>query len=77
MNENLKLGRQEYQRKLKAGLIEKSVALNPIEKAKANPKSLRAAINAKCWDCCCGSRTEVTRCLSKDCPLWIQRPWKA
>ena len=24
--------------------------LSPVQKAKQNPRSLRAAINAKCWD---------------------------
>ena len=28
------------------------------------------AIKAKCLDCCCGDRSEVKECPSKDCPLW-------
>lgn len=31
------------------------------------------AIRLKCLDCCCGSAYEVTRCVSKDCPLWNYR----
>ena len=27
------------------------VRLNPMEKLKANPKSMRASINASCWQC--------------------------
>ena len=51
--------------------------LNPIEKAKVNPNSLRAGINAKCFDCCCDQYKEVTHCLVKDCPLLPLRPWQA
>ena len=47
---NLENGRTAYLEKLKSGEIEK---LDPIQKAKANPKSLRAAINAKCFECSC------------------------
>jgi hypothetical protein len=50
--------------------------LDPIAKAKANPKSLRAAINAKCFDCCCDQYKQVTHCLAIDCPLWNVRPWR-
>jgi len=44
---------KEYQRKIKSGEIERPEHVNPIEKARLNPKSLRAAINGKCFDCCC------------------------
>lgn len=50
--------------------------MDPLEKAKRNPKSLRAAINAKCYDCTCFQRAEVTKCPMKDCPLWHLRPWQ-
>ena len=50
--------------------------LDPVSKAKANPNSLRMAINAKCYDCCCGERKEVRECTITDCPLWNLRPWK-
>ena len=50
--------------------------LDPIEKSKANPKSLRLAINAKCFDCCCGQKTEVRQCTVESCSLWKLRPWK-
>ena len=76
MDKNLKSGADEYRRKLKAGEVEKPIVLNPIEKAKANPKSLRAAINAKCWECSCYSRTEVARCTIVKCPLNALRPWQ-
>lgn len=52
------------------------VRLDPIEKAKANPKSLRAAINAKCWDCSCGQRIEIRECPISACPLYGLRPYQ-
>ncbi|WP_300462731.1 hypothetical protein [Desulfobacula sp.] len=78
MTVNLKLeqGREEYLRKLKAGEIEKPENMTPIEKAKQNPRSLRAAVNAKCFDCCCYSRTEVRDCTAVNCPLYFLRPWQ-
>lgn len=33
--------------------------LNPVEKAKANPKSKTLAIKAFCWECCGGDKEEV------------------
>lgn len=50
--------------------------LDPIEKARRNPQSLRAAINAKCWDCSCAQRVEIRRCPVTDCPLHHLRPYK-
>jgi hypothetical protein len=49
---------------------------NPIKKAKVNPKSLRAAINAKCYECSGDQYKEVTNCLVEDCALWPLRPWQ-
>jgi hypothetical protein len=28
------------------------------------------AIRDKCLDCCCGSASEVRKCVATDCPLW-------
>ncbi len=69
-------GLAEYRKKLDSGEIVRAKPLNPREKAKANAKSLRLAINANCFDCVGGSRTEVTRCEITDCPLWNVRPWQ-
>lgn len=62
-----------------AGLpIEK---LDPIEKARRNPSSLRAAINGKCWDCI-GSgadpnpRGAIRDCAITDCTLHPVRPYQ-
>lgn len=51
---------------------EEIIRLNPMEKAKANPKSRALAINAKCWDCSGESRSEI-----RDCPLYQFRPYQA
>lgn len=38
--------------------------------------SLRAAINAKCIECCCGQKAEVRRCEIRTCSLWEVRPFQ-
>lgn len=40
------------------------------EKSKAN------AIKAKCQDCCCFVRDEITKCEAYTCPLWEVRPYQ-
>ena len=53
--------------------------LNPIEKAKQSPKSMRLAINAFCFDCMgqeSGWRNHIRACPSKNCPLFGFRPYK-
>ena len=62
-----------YRDKVASGEIQK---LSPAEKAAKNPKSLRLAINAKCWDCTCRQKREVTLCVMTDCSLWAIRPWQ-
>lgn len=52
---------------------------NPIERAKQNPKSMRFAINAQCYDCIgrdTGWRNMVKTCTAPDCPLYGFRPYK-
>lgn len=39
-------------------------------------KSLRAAVNAFCLQCCAYQRKEVTLCTALDCPMWIVRPYR-
>lgn len=39
-------------------------------------KSLRAAINAQCLDCCGMERSVVSACADTCCPLWTQRPYQ-
>ena len=78
MTENLKLrqGAEDYREKLKLGLVEKPNRLDPIEKSRQNPNSLRFAINAKCFDCSGFERSEVTNCEITDCFLYRHRPWQ-
>ena len=39
-------------------------------------KSLRAAINAKCLDCCCWQKSAVRDCSVVTCPLHPHRPYQ-
>jgi CMP-N-acetylneuraminic acid synthetase len=54
--------------------------ITPIQRAKLNPKSLRLAINAQCYDCIYDKsdvgtwRQQVAACPSANCPLYCQRP---
>jgi hypothetical protein len=57
--------------------------LDPVEKARRNPNSLRLAINAKCWDCCGAgadgiesTKETIRTCSSASCPLHFQRPYQ-
>jgi len=50
--------------------------LSPIEKANKNPKSLRMAINGKCWDCSGGQRLEIRECTVHTCTLYPVRPYQ-
>ncbi len=54
---------------------------NPIEKARDNPTSLRAAINGKCWDCIGGDsdpnpRRRIGGCEIERCTLHPVRPYQ-
>ena len=57
--------------------------LDPIAKARANPKSLRLAITAKCFECMGGGEDSGTRKLIRGCtshatcPLHPVRPYQA
>ena len=54
--------------------------ITPIQRAKLNPKSLRLAINAQCYDCIYDKtdigtwRQQIESCPSINCPLYCQRP---
>ncbi len=69
-------GLSEYRRKLKLGIVKATKPLDPIEKAKTKPNSLRFAINAKCYDCCCYQKAEISLCTAEDCPLFNLRPYQ-
>ena len=55
--------------------------LDPLEKAAKNPKSLRFAINGKCFDCQGrdgdpGVRVRIRECPVTRCPLHPVRPYQ-
>ena len=55
--------------------------LDPIEKARQNPHSLRRAINGKCYDCIGRNadpnwRKSIRECIVVDCSLWNVRPYQ-
>ena len=66
----------EYREKVRSGEIIRTKQLNPEEKAKANPNSMKCAIAAKCWDCTCGQKEEIRLCHITDCSLYNFRPYK-
>jgi hypothetical protein len=54
---------------------------DPIERSRAHPKSLRLAINAKCYDCEGRDadpkwQERVGSCVVTGCPLWPVRPYR-
>jgi len=59
----------------------KTVCLTPIEKLNLNPTSLRAAINAMCYDCQ-GRNADpnvigrIKFCEITECPLFNVRPYR-
>jgi hypothetical protein len=61
---------------------EQIVRLSPREKAERNPKSLRFAANAKCFDCVGGDNADggfrrcIRECPSVMCPLHNLRPYQ-
>jgi len=72
---------QEKMREMRAAGW-KPVHLNPVEQAKANPNSMKAAIKAFCWlcegaDADPGTKVRVRDCAVGDkCPLHPHRPWQ-
>ena len=62
---------------------QKMERLDPIEKAKRNPASLRLAITAMCWHCAGAgadgqefTRTTIRECSVTRCPLHSHRPYQ-
>ena len=58
-----------------------SKIFDPMEKLAKNPTSLRAAINAKCWDCQGrdsdpAPKWRIGNCEMADCPLYAVRPYQ-
>ena len=44
--------------------------LSPDELLNFQHTTLKAAVRAKCLECCCYDANEVRKCVSVDCPLW-------
>lgn len=83
-NKNAANHLREYQEKVKqmkeAGTYIAPPKLNPIERAKLDPKSMRKAITAMCFDCIGGDhdpdfRGRIKDCPCTDCPLYYHRPY--
>lgn len=56
-------------------------SFDPIGKARRNPRSMRLAINGKCWDCIGGGadpnpRKMIRECSVTKCTLWPLRPYQ-
>ncbi len=69
---------RRYKRRENGGFLdmsEKKKWPNPIDVAKNDPKSLRKAINANCYECSGSDRTEVSKCTVKNCSFYEVRPW--
>ena len=81
VKEKLMAGLAEYRAKLDSGEIDRPVRLDPLQKALANPGSLKLAIRAACWDCVGGDATpnwqdEVKHCPVLKCGLHHVRAYK-
>ena len=71
----------EYRAKVASGEIEKPERMNPLQKAQANPQSMKYAIRAACCDCVGGDGTpgwqnEIKLCPVAKCALHHVRPYK-
>jgi hypothetical protein len=75
------LERAHAARKARAAAGEALVRLDPMEKARRKPTSLRLAVNAKCADCVGwhgdpGARGRIRDCSCTKCPLHPVRPYQ-
>lgn len=48
-----------------------------MTKAFAGTCSPRAAIKAKCLECCSYERETIKNCTGYSCPLWAYRPYQS
>lgn len=77
-NTDTRKARQQLEAMRKEGQARR---MNPIQKARENQKSLRLAVNAKCFDCQGldhdpGVHWRIGNCECPDCPLWPVRPYQ-
>jgi hypothetical protein len=79
MKEMQKKAKEAREAKKLAGIP--VVILTPTEKARADPRSMRKAITAFCFECMGGTgmpsvRQEVANCTAPQCSLYPLRPWQ-
>lgn len=79
MSNGLELARIKRAEMTAAGIVVER--LDPIEKARRNPKSLRLAINGTCWACIGAGhdpnpRGAIRECQILDCSLHPVRPYQ-
>ena len=74
MNKALEAARAARERNKALGIETKR--LNPFEKLALAPTSLRAAINAKCFECVGEDIKEIRDCSATQCPLHQVRPYQ-
>lgn len=48
----------------------------PKDKWRENPTSLRASINAFCWECIGENVDDIRNCTAENCPLYRVRPYQ-
>lgn len=72
----LELARIAKQQKAQSGIS--TTRMNPVEKAKANPRSKALAIRAMCYQCVGGELVvqQVRNCASDECALHPHRPYQ-
>lgn len=77
MSEKTREGLRRHREAVKNGEIEK-VSKTPVQKLEGNPKSLRLAVNAMCYQCMGNSNTpsEIRDCTAKKCALYNVRPYQ-
>lgn len=73
--------REKIEQMKKDGTYVQPPKLNPIERAKKDPGSLRKAVTAMCFDCIGAGhdpdfRGSIRECPCSDCPLYPVRPYQ-
>lgn len=74
VNKALAAARAARERNLSLGL--KEDRKTPFDKLALAPTSLRAAINAKCYECVGEDIKEIKYCSAMRCPLHAVRPYQ-
>lgn len=72
--------KQAKQQQIEQGNLQVVHRMNPIDRAKADPTSLRKAIDHNCYECIYDAETsgtwreQVRKCSCLECPLYNVRP---